>query len=224
MKKNAMLKIAAGLMVAVLLTTCAISSTFAKYTASGNDAEATTARAAYWGLTITTAEDTNNPLFKTSYTGDTGMIAAAAAVAPGTTNTGKFTTTVEGTAEVSFKLVPKATVTLGSGWGTNCPLVFTVNGVNHMVGTGSAPEGTVYYANTEALATGVAGAMTTDGTLYFEANQSDFEVADLSISWTWAFGDDVNDNAFGALDNADDCSVAVTFGYDAAQTDVYNAG
>ena len=48
MKKNRMMRLASGLLVAVLLTTCAISGTFAKYvsTASGDD----NARVAYWGF------------------------------------------------------------------------------------------------------------------------------------------------------------------------------
>ena len=47
MKKNAMMRIASVLLVAVLLTTCSISGTFAKYVskASGEDS----ARVAYWG-------------------------------------------------------------------------------------------------------------------------------------------------------------------------------
>ena len=46
MKKNRMMRVASALLVAVLLTTCAISGTFAKYvsTATGEDA----ARVAYW--------------------------------------------------------------------------------------------------------------------------------------------------------------------------------
>ena len=55
MKKNAMLKIAAILMVAVLLTTCAISSTFAKYVTS--DSYSDTARVAKWGITLTVSQD-----------------------------------------------------------------------------------------------------------------------------------------------------------------------
>ena len=39
MKKNIMMRVASALLIAVLLTTCAISGTFAKYvsTASGSD-------------------------------------------------------------------------------------------------------------------------------------------------------------------------------------------
>ena len=48
MKKNKMMRIASVLLVAVLLSTCAISGTFAKYVTqvSGNDS----ARVARWGI------------------------------------------------------------------------------------------------------------------------------------------------------------------------------
>ena len=56
MKKNAMLKIAAILLVAVLLTTCAISTTFAKYVTNGGGASQT-ARVAKWGFVVNTIAD-----------------------------------------------------------------------------------------------------------------------------------------------------------------------
>ena len=50
MKKNRMMRVASALLVAVLLTTCAISGTFAKYvtTESGSDF----ARVAKWGVNV----------------------------------------------------------------------------------------------------------------------------------------------------------------------------
>ena len=51
MKKNKMMRIASVLLVAVLISTCAISGTFAKYVtrAEGTD----TARVAKWGILLT---------------------------------------------------------------------------------------------------------------------------------------------------------------------------
>ena len=67
MRKNKMMRAASALMVAVLLTTCTISGTFAKYvtTASGND----TARVAKWGVQIDMAgfSDVDNDLFAKTY-------------------------------------------------------------------------------------------------------------------------------------------------------------
>ncbi len=54
--KNKMMRIASILMVAVLLTVCAVSSTFAKYVTSVNVGDA--ARVAKWGIVIT-AENTD---------------------------------------------------------------------------------------------------------------------------------------------------------------------
>lgn len=52
MKKNVMMRVASALLVAVLMTTCAISGTFAKYTTTvtAND----DARVAYWGFGTST--------------------------------------------------------------------------------------------------------------------------------------------------------------------------
>ena len=47
MKKNTMMRVASALLVAVLLTTCAISGTFAKYVSSAETSD--TARVAKWG-------------------------------------------------------------------------------------------------------------------------------------------------------------------------------
>ena len=47
MRKNKMMRAASGLLVAVLLSTCAISGTFAKYTTSTESTD--NARVAVWG-------------------------------------------------------------------------------------------------------------------------------------------------------------------------------
>ncbi len=64
MKKNKFMRLASVLLVAVLLSTCAISGTFAKYTTttSGTD----TARVAYWGFNQTAAQTFD--LFDGTYT------------------------------------------------------------------------------------------------------------------------------------------------------------
>ena len=142
MKKNAMLKIAAILMVAVLLTTCAISSTFAKYTTSDNDTA--TARVAKFGVTIETSIQN---LFLNNYdvdlvagdqTGDNSVAASAKAVAPGTANSMALTGSVSGTPEVAVRVSTAAELTL-TGWkdasnNEYMPLVFTVGNDKYYVG------------------------------------------------------------------------------------------
>ena len=51
MKRNKMMRIASVLLVAVLLSTCVISGTFAKYTTSNSATDS--ARVAKWGVIIT---------------------------------------------------------------------------------------------------------------------------------------------------------------------------
>lgn len=106
MKKNAMLKIAAVLLVAVLLTTCAISSTFAKYKSEGGS-YTDSARVAKWGLTVTAIAD--GDAFSTSY----GTVKSAKTVlssdttkvvAPGTQGVINVSFSVSGTPEVSCQV------------------------------------------------------------------------------------------------------------------------
>ena len=138
MKKNAMLKIAAILMVAVLLTTCAISSTFAKYTTSATGTD--TARVAKFGITVTS--DVDKALFAESYATTDKTYEGATTVqvdttgtklvAPGTAIAKAVNTKIEGTAEVAVRVSVEATLVL-TGWTIDtdveyCPIIFTVNG------------------------------------------------------------------------------------------------
>ena len=111
MKKNRMMRLASVMLIAVLMTTCTISGTFAKYVSS---AEASaTARVAKWGVEFVTHSD---DLFKPQYrynTTPTGVNAEFSVeadvdvVAPGTFGTGySFTTAypVGGKPEVSYEV------------------------------------------------------------------------------------------------------------------------
>lgn len=105
MKKNTMMRVASALLVAVLLSTCAISGTFAKYvtTASGSD----TARVAKWGVEISGMTD---GLFAKTYAKDTEtditntVDATEEVVAPGTKNDSGVTFSLTGTPEVAVKI------------------------------------------------------------------------------------------------------------------------
>lgn len=86
MRKNKMMRAASGLLVAVLLSTCAISGTFAKYTTSTDSTDK--ARVAVWGFNKDAVAELD--LFDSSY----GTTVKAAdndnLIAPGTTKTGTF--------------------------------------------------------------------------------------------------------------------------------------
>lgn len=71
MKKNRMMRLASGLLVAVLITTSTISGTFAKYTTS--DSATDEARVAKWGVTVVA----NGTLYGEKYAADTSKITAS---------------------------------------------------------------------------------------------------------------------------------------------------
>ena len=66
MKKNVMMRLACFLLVAVLISTSAISGTYAKYVTEGSSKD--TARVAKWGVTV--SADYSNLFTKTYETHD----------------------------------------------------------------------------------------------------------------------------------------------------------
>ena len=97
MRKNKMMRAASGLLVAVLLSTCAISGTFAKYTTTVSSSDK--ARVAKWGFKETSIDLTG--LFsdayvneKATYGATENKVNAANAgddlIAPGTTGSASF--------------------------------------------------------------------------------------------------------------------------------------
>ena len=129
MKKNVMMRVASALLVAVLMTTCAISGTFAKYTSTQTDSD--TARVAKWdiklnGKSITEAFDFD--LFKTiidtkdgAAEGDMAPIDGTV-IAPGTK--GSFDIVLKNDSEVTAEYVIDYTVTNAN----NIPVVFSLDG------------------------------------------------------------------------------------------------
>lgn len=182
MKKNKIMRLASGLLVAVLLTTCAISGTFAKYVTTGSGTD--TARVAKWGVTI---DGSGMEVFKNAY--GTTVIGSTKVVAPGTNGTfAEFK--IKGTPEVSVKITYSAVVTLSGNWtdGTNfyCPLKVTV-GSNTLCG--------LDYANAAAFQTAIADHVAAPAnTFIYDPNTNLSSVAedDLTISWKWDFEGDGN--------------------------------
>ena len=105
MKKNVMMRLASGLLIAVLLTTCAIAGTFAKYTTSASGSDS--ARVAKWGVEISGMAD---GLFAKTYAKNTEtdiantVAATEEVVAPGTKNDSGVTFSLTGTPEVAVKI------------------------------------------------------------------------------------------------------------------------
>lgn len=126
MKKNTMMRIASFLLIAVLLSTSAISGTYAKYVTSDNASD--TARVAKFGVVATV----DGTLFAKNYLNATGgntpadageltvkSQSAANVVAPGTKNAEGMAITLTGKPEVDvfveFKFEAKSEIKLDKG-------------------------------------------------------------------------------------------------------------
>ena len=214
MKKNVMLKIASVLMVAVLLTTCAISSTFAKYTSSATKSTGT-ARVANWGIDIST---TTPSLFANEYViGEKTYVKSSGTdmvVAPGSKNEDtsacSFGITVTGKPEVAFELSATINVSLNN-WSVDngtyyCPLIIKVNGeavetdgITTAAGYEEAIEdkiASILFGKTMDENDGDTNVYTQE---YAAATTEDFSTKSCYVTWEWPFesNNDVNDTKLG---------------------------
>ena len=195
MKKNNVMRIASALLVAVLLTTCAISGTFAKYTttASGD----TSARVAKWGFG--TATEIEFDLFSDNYNDVVVGTDGALVVAPGTTGTADIVliadedaaaTEVAYTFEVDVAIEADDDALLDK-------LQWKLN------------DGT--YGDFDALVAAINDLFEDQYNPGDEAPDATF-----TIGWKWDFesGDDTGDTNLGA---GDDVNVTVTISFTATQ-------
>lgn len=182
MKKNVMMRVASALLVAVLMTTCAISGTFAKYTSTATGSD--TARVAKWDVKLNdttansntftfdlfkTINDTIDGNTETDITPNDGTI-----IAPGTQ--GSFDIVIKNASEVTAKYVIDYTVTNTAG----IPVKFSLDGTN-------------WKDNINQLDIDDLNAVT----LSVGASQT------ITVHWMWAFeGDDVADTTLGLAGSA----------------------
>ena len=87
MKKNVMMRLASFLLVAVLISTSAISGTYAKYVTSASSEDK--ARVAYWGFQSTNSMDLTG-LFKDAYDTTVDSVNGDDVIAPGTAGSATF--------------------------------------------------------------------------------------------------------------------------------------
>ena len=162
MKKNVLMRAASGLLVATMLTTCAISGTFAKYVTQDNGGDV--ARVAKWGVTLQVEGDLYSQKYlngsNTATDADGATIGVDGkqnigtqlqVVAPGTKNDGNgFYFGINGKPEVDSKT--KVTITtqnifLGEGrYGVMVPVadgVLTEENYEEIVAKGELYTGTV---------------------------------------------------------------------------------
>jgi hypothetical protein len=191
MKKNAMLKIAAVLLVAVLLTTCAISSTFAKYATDGGEFH-DSARVAKWGVEATLL-NTSSSGFNVTYGAAGKQVTSSNAdkvVAPGTKGTMTIRFAVTGDPEVSGKVIVGATagaeggdfLTVGSSLKNEIKwTVKEVGGetiVNGKFGDEAIDAINEYFGNWNTT---------------FNPNEFDEINKEVTLEWEWAFNDTAAD-------------------------------
>lgn len=191
MKNNRIMKAAGALLVLVLVTSCFVGSTFAKYTTTGRGDD--TARVAKFGVSI----EANGSTFAKEYATDDQHVAGTIAksvvssdndklVAPGTKGN-MVSMTISGKPEVAVNVQYAATLTLNDKWVDAdgkfyCPLQIKVN-----TGAGNV---------------GICGLDFTSATLFTQAVQNEIAKAgkqypantDLSadavtpaVSWAWAY-------------------------------------
>jgi hypothetical protein len=204
MKKNRMMRVASALLVAVLLTTCAISGTFAKYTTA--DSGFDSARVAKFGVVITAAEDMFSDSYKhaeTTYNaneeGDAITVQADTEgtniVAPGTEGA-LVGFAVTGTPEVDVRVTYEATLEL-VGWEVTgvkeyCPIEIKVGTETFKVGVNGVADVADLISKVEAAIEGK--------TADYDANTDLSAVNDdVAVSWKWAFegNDDYADTKLG---------------------------
>ena len=227
MKKNRMMRVASALLVAVLLTTCAISGTFAKYVTSKESTD--TARVAKFGVDLAVTVD---GAFATEYDADTtatdklGVAIAKTVVAsstdsdnlvaPGTNGDLMASATIQGTPEVAVNVKQEATLVL-TNWAVEgtyyCPLVITVDGAKFY--------GMDYTSAAEFIAA-VEAALDSD--VNYEPNTDLTE--SHSVTWKWAFEGtdgkqtDVKDTALGDYAaKTDDIEISFTYKVTVTQID-----
>ena len=213
MKKNRFLKVACAMVILCLITTCAVSTTFAKYTTAGSATDE--ARVAKWGITM----DAGVSAFKETYTNVQSE--GGAVVAPGTDGYREYE--VNGTPEVAYVItfaydnleevfLKAGTYNYNDAEGrieyVDAVVAETKNGnyypIKYTVELG-APNAT--YGGTDGIADAspvvfdtLAEALTAiaNTTLTYDV----YEDADctLRISWAWAFDDTVGSHIQDAGD------------------------
>lgn len=199
MKKNKMLRIASIMLIAVMMSTCAISGTFAKYVTSGQGTDS--ARVAAWGVTVVANGDT----FANAYNTDDTTFAEAQSVvsnggddvvAPGTKGD-MASMALIGTPEVAVRVTYNAVFDVENWVDQNgsfyCPLVITVNG--------TAFDGRAYdnAADFELSVNNAIAAYSKDYSA--NTNLGGLGADSLDVSWEWPFStsadNDVRDTYLG---------------------------
>ena len=195
MKKNTMMRVASALLVAVLLTTCAISGTFAKYVTSADATDS--ARVAKFGVAIDANGSTFAKEYKTHDTDYTSLYTNSVVsttdnvVAPGTSGA-MASMTLSGTPEVAVKVTYEADFAISGNWTVDggafyCPLVINVEGT--LVDGKNFTSAAAFESEVERLINGWTKSYKAGTDL------SDVDTDAVSVSWEWPFSTSTDNDA-----------------------------
>ena len=205
MKKNKMMRLASVLLIAVMISTSAISGTYAKYVTSGKAHDE--ARVAKWGVTVTATGDSFAQMYKDEQVGNVAIATVVSnadmggldgndkVLAPGTEGN-MADVALTGTPEVDVIVTYKATFELtnwfldankndteDTGEEFYCPIVVVVNrGAADQTFNGREySNATAFEDALEAYINGYSQS--------YEANTdlSTVSTDRLDISWSWDF-------------------------------------
>lgn len=215
MKTNKMMRVASALLVAVLLTTCAISGTFAKYTTSVTGTD--TAHVAKWGFNATTLDISG--LFSSAYryadssSSGNSVVSSTDVIAPGTSGSTSFSfgyNSTDGAPEVAY------TFAVSTDGSTCADTIKSNASIQWKLDSGDWGTWDQLIASIKALSGDASGTKTYQaGNLPTNFNAS----ASHTISWQWLF-DNSTDSTDTAMGNAADlASVTVRITITATQID-----
>lgn len=220
MRKNKMMRVASVLLIAVLLTTCAISGTFAKYVTTGGDEDS--ARVAKFGVTVKAsgglfdatymAAEENTPGKGAADTDDIVLTVESKngkdkVVAPGTQNDEGLTLSVKGKPEVDVKVkvaIEEYTDVFLKGGKKYPDMTTAVKGDEYKQNDEYHPiVFTLSDADGEEVVSGklaeVQAYLANTYEVYVDANKDLSEVVkSFTLTWAWDFDDEgkgTNDKA-----------------------------
>lgn len=194
-KTGKTMRVAGLLLALVLVTSCFVGGTFAKYV-TGNYGE-DNARVAKFGVTVQGTSDMFDPTYKTDDTSVTTIANSVAAlngtdnlVAPGTKKEDCLTASVTGTPEVAVDVKYVAAMNLTGKWQSDdegtfyCPLIIKVNGVEI--------KG-INYTSKDQFVEAVQNEISKHSAQYApNTNLTDETNDKLAISWEWPFEQGAN--------------------------------
>lgn len=216
MKINKMMRIASVLLVAVLLSTCAIFSTFAKYVTTTSSQDQ--ARVAVWGIN---KDAVTMNLFDSAYSTDVKANDGDNLIAPGTTMTSQFSI-VNASAtlpEVKYTLkIDLAGSDIAESIKNNTSIVWQLDGGAELTWDELMTAILKLSGNnTVAYEKGVTESVTVTCD-YGTVPAAFVNGATHSITWTWKFdGNDVGDTAMGNAAVSGDLNVQLVVAITATQ-------